>query len=65
MIEPVSDALTTSICPAVRAKKAMMSSAMLPKVALRMPPICGPGQRAQTLGGGADDVGQAQDAQRR
>ena len=42
MIEPVSDALTTSIRPACRAKNAMISSAMLPNVALRMPPTCGP-----------------------
>ena len=42
MIEPVSDALTTSMRPACSAKKAMISSAMLPKVALRMPPTCGP-----------------------
>ena len=42
MIEPVSDALTTSIRPACRAKNAMISSAMLPKVALRIPPTCGP-----------------------
>ena len=42
MIEPVSDALTTSISPACRAKNAMISSAMLPNVALRMPPTCGP-----------------------
>ena len=42
MIEPVIDALTTSISPAWRAKNAMISSAMLPNVALRMPPTCGP-----------------------
>ena len=42
MIEPVIDALTTVIRPAWSAKKAMISSAMLPNVALRMPPICGP-----------------------
>ena len=42
MIEPVREALTTSSSPACRAKKAMISSAMLPKVALRMPPTCGP-----------------------
>ena len=42
MIEPVIDALTTSIRPAGSAKNAMISSAMLPNVALRMPPTCGP-----------------------
>ena len=42
MIEPVIDALTTSIRPACSAKNAMISSAMLPNVALRMPPTCGP-----------------------
>ena len=42
MIEPVIDAFTTSISPAWSAKKAMISSAMLPNVAFRMPPTCGP-----------------------
>ena len=42
MIEPVIDALTTVIRPACSAKNAMISSAMLPKVALRMPPTWGP-----------------------
>ena len=42
MIEPVIEALTTSISPAWSAKNAMISSAMLPNVALRMPPTCGP-----------------------
>ena len=42
MIEPVRLALTTSIRPACSAKNAMISSAMLPNVALRMPPTCGP-----------------------
>ena len=42
MIEPVIDALTTSMSPACSAKNAMISSAMLPNVALRMPPTCGP-----------------------
>ena len=42
MIEPVIEALTTSMRPACRAKKAMISSAMLPKVAFRIPPTCGP-----------------------
>jgi len=42
MIDPVSDAFTTAIWPAVRAKNAMMSSATLPNVALRMPPTWGP-----------------------
>ena len=42
MIEPVSDAWTTSIRPRWRAKNAMISSAMLPNVALRMPPTWGP-----------------------
>ena len=42
MIEPVRDAFTTSTSPACSAKKAMISSAMLPNVALRIPPTCGP-----------------------
>ena len=42
MIEPVSDAFTTSIRPACSAKNEMISSAMLPNVALRIPPTCGP-----------------------
>ena len=42
MIEPVSEAFTTSMRPACRAKNEMISSAMLPNVALRIPPTCGP-----------------------
>ncbi len=42
MIEPVRLAFTTSIRPSWSAKNAMISSAMLPKVALRIPPTCGP-----------------------
>ncbi len=42
MIEPVSDAFTTSIRPAWSAKNAMISSAMFPNVAFRTPPNCGP-----------------------
>ena len=42
MIEPVSEAFTTSISPACSAKNAMISSAILPNVAFRMPPTCGP-----------------------
>ena len=42
MIEPVSDALTTSISRPASAKNAMISSAMLPNVAFRIPPTCGP-----------------------
>ena len=42
MIEPVSEALTISVSPARRAMKPMMSSAALPKVALRRPPTPGP-----------------------
>ena len=42
MIEPVMLALTTVISPAWSAKNAMISSAMLPNVALRMPPTWGP-----------------------
>ena len=61
MIEPVSDALTTSIRPAWSAKNAMISSAMLPNVALRMPPTCGPVSDAEPLGRQADDPGQPED----
>ncbi len=42
MIEPMIEAFTTVVRPAERAKMVMMSSAALPKVALRMPPILGP-----------------------
>ena len=59
MIEPVIDALTTSISPAWRAKNAMISSAMLPNVALRMPPTCGPLIAPEPLRRQADDPGQA------
>ncbi len=34
---------------------------MLPNVALRMPPTCGPGDRAEPLGREADDPGQPED----
>ncbi len=42
MIEPVSEAFTISVSPARRAMKAMISSAALPKVAFRSPPMPGP-----------------------
>src|SRR5438876_5834741 len=42
MIEPVREALTTSVRPLDRAKIAMISSVALPKVALRRPPTPGP-----------------------
>jgi hypothetical protein len=42
MIEPMIDALTIVVRPAERAKMVMISSAALPKVALRMPPMRGP-----------------------
>ena len=61
MIEPVSDALTTSIRPACRAKNAMMSSAMLPNVALRIPPTCGPVIEPRRSVDEADDPGETQD----
>ena len=41
MIEPVIEAFTTSISPALSAKMPMMSSVALPKVALRSPPTTG------------------------
>ena len=65
MIEPVSEALTTSIRPAWRAKNAMISSAMLPNVALRMPPTCGPAIGAEALRREADDPGQPEDRRSR
>src|SRR5256885_15605811 len=42
MMLPESDALTTLMCPARRAKKAMIISVALPMVALRIPPTEGP-----------------------
>ena len=65
MIEPVIDALTTSMSPACSAKKAMISSAMFPNVALRMPPDLRPGERAQPLRREPDDPGESQDRHRR
>ena len=65
MIEPVSDALTTSISPAWRAKNAMISSAMLPNVAFRMPPTCGPVIAPSRSRREPDDPGQAEDRHRR
>ena len=46
MIEPVSEALTTSSMPARSATRAMISSAALPSVALRKPPIPSPTRAA-------------------
>jgi hypothetical protein len=40
--EPMIEAFTTVVSPAERAKMVMISSAALPKVALRTPPIWGP-----------------------
>ena len=42
MIEPTSDALTTSCSPSISAKKAMISSGALPNVTFRRPPMPGP-----------------------
>ena len=47
-IEPISEALTTSCRPSLRAKKAMMSSGALPKVTLRKPPMPGPERAASS-----------------
>ena len=46
MIEPVIEALTTSSMPARSATRAMISSAALPSVALRKPPIASPTRAA-------------------
>ena len=64
MIDPVSDALTTSMRPACRAKNAMISSAMLPNVALRIPPTCGPVRATEPLGRQADDPRETEDGRR-
>ena len=61
MIEPVSDAFTTSMRPAWSAKNAMISSAMLPNVALRMPPTCGPVIAPRRSVDEADDPGEPED----
>ncbi len=42
MIEPVSDAWTISVLPFLSATKARISSAALPNVAFRRPPMLGP-----------------------
>src|SRR5712671_6497073 len=46
MMLPVIDALTSATCPLCSATTAMISSAALPKVALRKPPQTGPERRA-------------------
>ena len=46
MIEPISEAFTTSSMPARRATRAMISSAALPSVALRKPPMPSPTRAA-------------------
>ncbi len=48
MIEPVSDAFTNSINPALRAKIPMISSAALPSVAFIRPPNVGPVRAASS-----------------
>ncbi len=47
-IEPISDALTTSCSPSLRAKKAMISSGALPNVTFRKPPMPGPERAASS-----------------
>ena len=42
MMDPMIEAFTTVVRPAESAKMVMMSSAALPKVAFRMPPMRGP-----------------------
>jgi hypothetical protein len=48
MIEPISDALTTSWRPSLSAKNAMISSGALPNVTLRKPPMPGPDRAANS-----------------
>ena len=47
MTLPVREAFTTAVCPARSATRAMMSSAALPKVALRKPPTPAPSRWAR------------------
>jgi len=47
-MEPVREAKTSWICPARMAERVMISSAALPKVALRRPPMRGPVFSAKT-----------------
>ena len=61
MIEPVIDAFTTSMSPACSAKNAMISSAMFPKVALRMPPTWGPVSDPRRSVEMPDDPGEPED----
>ena len=46
MMEPASDAFTTSWSPARRAARLMISSAALPKVAFKRPPTPSPRREA-------------------
>ena len=48
MIEPTSEALTTSCRPSRSAKKAMISSGALPNVTLSRPPMPGPERAASS-----------------
>ena len=48
MIEPITEALTTSWSPAPSANRAMISSGALPKVTLSRPPIPGPERAASS-----------------
>ena len=61
MIEPVMLALTTSIRPARRAMRAIISSVALPKVALRSPSEGGADDDGQFFGGGSHPGGQGDD----
>ena len=62
MIDPVMEALTTSSWPAVRAKKAMMSSADVAERGVQDATHLGTGQRPQPFGADTHDEGQPEDA---
>ena len=63
-MEPVIEALTSSISPARSAIAAMISSARLPIVAFSTPPIAGLVSLGNRLGGGAQNSRQRHDRQR-
>ena len=56
--EPVSEPRTTSVRPSCTANSAMISSGALPNVALRKPPMPGPGVLGGVLGRLADEPGE-------
>ena len=61
---PVSDPRTTSVSPSFTAISAMISSGAFPNVALRKPPMPGPGVLRRVLGRLADQPRERDEGER-